>query len=136
MFRDEFTREFVKRGPYRFADEPAHDVLLVIPAIEELNIMTPEAGLEPGNSTYLTGRPVTMKVTGDLRDAVTGKVIARVVYIHRPEQNTNGEPRIANRTVNAQEQRRVFAEWSLLVHEALNVAMTERPRSPPAVKPQ
>ena len=45
LFRDEFTREFVKRGPYKFADEPAPDVLLVIPAIEELDIMAPERGV-------------------------------------------------------------------------------------------
>ena len=98
LFRDEFTREFVKRGPYKFADEPAPDVLLVVPAIEELDIKTPEAGMEPGNRTYLPGRPVTMKVTGDLRDAVTGKVVGRVITYHLPEQNPNSELRIANRT--------------------------------------
>jgi hypothetical protein len=130
LFRDEFAREFVKRGPYKFAEEPAPDVLLVIPAIEELDIKTPESGMEPGNRTYLTGRPVTMKVTGDLRDAVTGKVVGRVIIYHPPEQNPNSELRLANRTANAQEQRRVFADWSLLVHEALNVAKAAKPRTP------
>ncbi len=130
LFRDEFTREFVKRGPYHFADEPAADVLLVVPAIEELDIKTPEAGFEPGNRTYLTGRPVTMKVTGDLRDAMTGKVVGRVILYHLAEQNPSNELRLANRAANAREQRRVFADWSLLVHEALNVAKAERPRTP------
>ncbi len=44
LFRDEFAREFVKRGPYKFADDPAPDVLLVIPTIEELDIVAPDAG--------------------------------------------------------------------------------------------
>jgi len=130
LFRDEFTREFVKRGPYKFADEPAPDVLLVSPSIEELDIKTPEAGMEPGNLTYLPGRPVTMKVSGDFRDAVTGKLVGRVITYHLPEQNPNSELRISNRPANAQEQRRVFAEWSLLVHEALNVAKAAKPRTP------
>jgi hypothetical protein len=129
LFRDEFAREFVERGPYKFADGPAPDVLLVTPAIEDLDIKTPEAGMEPGNRTYLTGRPVTMKVTGDLRDAMTGKVVGRVITYHLPEQNPNSELRLANRTANAQEQRRVYAEWSLLVHEALNVAKAAKPRA-------
>ena len=131
LFRDEFTREFVKRGPYKFADEPAPDVLLVVPAIEELDIMTPEAGVRTRQRTFLPGRPVTMKVTGDIRDAVTGKLVGRVITYHLPEQNPNNELRIANRAANAQEQRRVFAEWSLLVHEALNVAKAAKPRTPP-----
>jgi hypothetical protein len=129
LFRDEFKREFVKRGPFNFAQEPAPDVLLVVPAIEDLDIKTPEAGMEPGNRTYLTGRPVTMKVTGDLRDAMTGKVVGRVITYHLPEQNPNNELRLANRTANAQEQRRVYAEWSLLVHEAINVARAAKPRA-------
>ena len=129
LFRDEFTRELVKRGQYKFADEPAHDVLLVAPAIEELDIRTPEAGYEPGNSTFLTGRPVTMKVTGELRDALTGTLIGRVIYLRLPEQNPNGELRIASRAFNAHEQRLVYAEWSDLVHEALNVAKAAKPRT-------
>lgn len=129
LFRDEFAREFVKRGSYKFADEPAPDVLLVVPAIEELNIMAPEAGDSPGERTYLTGRPVTMKVTGDIRDAMTGKVVGRVITYHPPEQNPYNELRIANRSTTAQEQRRVFSEWSLIAREAIDVAKAAKPRN-------
>jgi len=130
VFRDEFTRVFVKRGPYHFADEPAADVLLVVPSIEELDIKSPEAGTVPGNSSYLTERPVTMKVSGDLRDAATGKLVARVITYHLAERNPNGELRLANRTANAQEQRRVYAEWSQVVREAIDVAKAAKPRTP------
>lgn len=130
LFRDEFAREFVKRGSYEFADEPAPDVLLVVPAIEELNILAPEAGDAAGERTYLTGRPVTMKVTGDIRDAMTGKVVGRVITYHPPEQNPYNELRIANRSTTAQEQRRVFSEWSLIAREAIDVAKAAKPRAP------
>ena len=128
LFRDEFARQFVKHGSYTFADEPAPDVLLVIPGIEDLDIKVPEIGDGPGERTYLTMRPVTMKVTGDVRDAMTGKLVGRVITYHLAEQNLNNELRIANRTVNAQEQRRVYAEWALLIREALDVAKAAQPR--------
>lgn len=130
LFRDEFERQFVKRGSYTFADEPAPDVLLVVPAIEELDIKAPESGDSPGERTYLTVRPVTMKVTGDLRDAMTGKVVGRVITYHPPEQNPYNELRLANRSANAQEQRRVFAEWALIAREAIDVAKAAKPRAP------
>ena len=36
-------------------------------------------GDAPGDAHLSTGRPVTMKVTGDLRDASTGKIVGRVI---------------------------------------------------------
>ena len=60
-----------------------------------------------------------MKVTGDLRDALTGKLVGRVIMYRPDERYANNEMRIANRTTNAHEQRLVFAEWSRLVREAL-----------------
>jgi hypothetical protein len=127
LFRDEFAREFVKRGPYAFADDPAPDVLLVIPNIEDLDIVAPDAEFEPGTSTYTNG-PVTMKVSGDLRDALTGKLVGRVTMYQSTERYPFNEMRVANRVTNAHEQRLVYARWARLVREALNVAKTERPR--------
>ena len=130
LFRDEFSRELVKRGAYKFADEPAPDVLLVIPAIEELDIAAPNVGSQAFTRTYTTGRPVTMKVTGDLRDAQSGKLVGRVIIYRPPELYPHRQLRIADRTTIAHEQRLVFADWSTLVREALNVAKAEKPRPP------
>jgi hypothetical protein len=135
MFRDEFAREFVKRGPYQFAEDPAPDVLLVIPAIEELDIAAPEVVTAASTSTYTTG-PVSMKITGDLRDAVTGKVVGRVITYAPKERYAFNELRIANRATNAYEQRDVFAKWSRLVREALNVAKAAQPRAKVTAAPE
>jgi hypothetical protein len=137
LFHDEFSRELVKRGPYKFADEPAPDVLLVVPAIEEFDIAVPDAASNAFTRSYTTGRPVTMKVTGDLRDAQTGKLVGRVIIYRPPELYPNSQLRIADRTTIAHEQRLVFADWSALVREALNVAKAEKPRPPrPSAAPQ
>lgn len=135
LFRDEFAREFVERGPYEFAEDPAPDVLLVVPAIEELDILAPETTAASGVRAYTTG-PITMKVTGDLRDALTGKVVGRVITYQPPERYAFNDMRIANRVTNAHEQRQVFAKWARLVREALNVANAERPRAPATAAPQ
>jgi hypothetical protein len=127
IFRDEFTREFVKRGPYELAGEPAADVLLVVPSIEELDIKVPAAGMDPSNSTFLATRVVTMKVTGDLRDALTGKVIGRVIYFHADEQGTM---RQVDRSAVVREQSLAYEQWARLAHEALGVAKTLKPRAP------
>jgi len=129
LFRDEFAREFVKRGPYAFADDPAPDVLLVVPAIEDLDIVAPDSS-DAGLTRSYTSGPVTMKVTGDLRDALTGKVVGRVIMYSTDERHPFNEMRLANRTTNAHDQRQVFAKWARLVREALNVAKAERPRTP------
>jgi len=130
LFREEFARQFVRHGAYKFSDQPAADVLLIVPVIEEFNVVAPEAGNSPGDRTLLPGRPVTMKITGDIRDSLTGRAIARVIIFHPPEENPYHELRIADRTATAQEERRVFAEWSLLAREAIDVAKAAKPRPP------
>ena len=127
LFRDEFTREIFDRGPYEFTDELAPDVLIVNPAIEDLDIPAPEITVKPGERSYTTG-PVKMKVTGDLRDAATGKLVGRLTIFEGNERYPFNELRLANRSTNAHEQRIAYAKWSRILGEALAVAKVERPR--------
>jgi hypothetical protein len=98
--------------------------------------VAPDADVTPGIRTFTPG-PVSMKVTGDLRDAVTGKVVGRVILYQPKERYPFNDMREANRVTNAHDQRVVFAKWSRLVREALNVAKAERPRpAAPTAAPQ
>jgi hypothetical protein len=135
LFREEFARVFVERGPYQFAEDPAADVLLVVPAIEDLDIAAPEVARGETTRSWTTG-PVSMKVTGDLRDALTGKLVARVITYQLPEGYGLHEFREANRVTNAHEQRVVFARWSRLTREALDVAKAAKPRPPATAAPR
>ena len=127
MFREEFTRELIDRGPYELTDELAPDVLIVNPAIQDLNILAPETSVAPGNQAYTAG-PVKMKVTGELREAATGKLVGRLTIFEGDERYPFNELRLANRATNAHEQRVAFAKWSRILSEALAVAKVERPR--------
>lgn len=125
LFRDEFASELVERGPYEFADAPAPDVLMVVPKVVDLDILAPDAGREVGQRT-LTPGPVKMQVTGELRDSTTNKLLARVIIFEGQYRYGFDELRVANRSTNAHEMRVGFGKWSMMVHEALNVAKATR----------
>ncbi len=128
MLRDEFSNELIEDGPYEFADAPAPDVLLVSTAIEDLNIAAPAADVMSGTRTYTPG-PVQMKITAELRDAMSGTLVGRVIlYEGGQRYGTGSELRLANRVTNAHEERRAFEKWAQVLHEALNVARNEKPR--------
>ena len=129
LFQDEFARELVTQGSYTFAEDPAEDVLLIVPSIEDLNIVAPDAGDEPGRETY-TRSPLSMTITGDLRDASTNTLVGRVIMFEKGAHSgfTQNEMRIANRVTNAHEQRQAYSKWARLVREAIDVAKAERPR--------
>jgi hypothetical protein len=126
LFREEFTRDLVERGTYEFADSPGPDVLLVTPRVVDLDIAAPDAGNDAGTRSYTPG-PVKMQIAGELRDAATGALVARVITFEGQNRYGFNEMRLANRATNAHEMRLGFAKWSKLVHEALHVAKATRP---------
>lgn len=125
LFQDEFRRELGKRGRYEFADAPAPDVLLVVPRIVDLDILAPDFGNPAGERTYTPG-PVKMQVTGELRDATTNKLLARIIIFEGQMRYGMDEFRLANRSTNAHEMRLGFGKWATMVREALNVAKATR----------
>jgi Protein of unknown function (DUF3313) len=125
IFRDEFEREFVKRGPYEFADSPAPDVLRVVPRVVDLDILAPQGEVDVGDKTFTPG-PVKMQVTGELRDATTNALLGRVTIFEGQHRYGFNELRLANRSTNAHEMRIGFGKWSTMVREALNVAKATR----------
>ena len=125
LFREEFTRDLVERGLYEFADSPGPDVLLITPRVVDLDIAAPDTGNEAATRSYTPG-PVKMQIAGELRDAASGVLVARVITFEGQSRYGFNEMRLANRATNAHEMRLGFAKWSKLVHEALNVAKATR----------
>jgi len=128
-FREEFERELIGRAKYTFANEAAADVLIVVPTITDLDISAPESD-KLDKRSYST-RGVGLRVTGELRDAFSGRLVGRVDTFAGGERYGLNELRPANRGTNAHEVQYGIAKWMRLLHEALNVAKTERPRSVP-----
>lgn len=124
-FEDELTRELVKRGRYALAEAPAPDVLRVKARITAFDQTDPTAGLVPGVRSYSrTAGKMTLIV--ELYDASSGVLVGRVIDLTPPREYP--EERRLDQVFNDTEARDAFANASRLVHEALSLAMTERPR--------
>jgi hypothetical protein len=124
LFREEFARELIERGKYHFANDAAADVLIVAPTITELDIPAPEADNLDKDS--YAPRSVGLRVTGELRDATTGRLVGRVDTFAGGDRYGINELRPVNRGTNAHEIRSGIRQWTALLREALNVAKTER----------
>jgi hypothetical protein len=115
LFREEFELELIERGKYKFAQDPGADVLVVAPAITEKQSLSP--------------RSIALRMTGELRDAASGKLVGRVDMFRGGEEYRGLDNlRGGTRTDNAFEIRGYVRDWARLLREALNVAKTERRR--------
>jgi hypothetical protein len=125
-FLEEFTDVLIGEGGYALAEAPAEDVLLLAPALTELDVPAPENDTVETRS--LSPRRPSMTLTGELRDSLTGKLVGRIIVIEPGERYGANELRPANRVTNAHELRLAFGKWVRMLREALSVASTERPR--------
>jgi hypothetical protein len=122
-YREELTKELVDRGGYALTDDASADVLLVRPAIQDLDISAPDAGMNPGTRTLVrTAGSMTLVI--ELRDAASGVVVARIIDYEQARELH--ELQSANQTSNEAEARIAFANAARHTREALDVAKTER----------
>jgi hypothetical protein len=124
IFREEFARELIERGKYRFANEATADVLIVVPTITDLDIPAPESDNLDKDS--YAPRSVGLRVTGELRDATTNRLVGRVDTFAGGDRYGINELRPVNRGTNSHEIRTGIRQWTVLLREALNVAKNER----------
>lgn len=125
-FQEELKKELVDRGNYIVAPAPAPDVLRVKPLIVELDQTDPTAGTVSGVRSF-SRTAVKMKLIVELYDAASGVLVGRIHDLELPREYP--EPRRLDQVFIEAEARRAFANASRLAHEALSVAMTERPRA-------
>lgn len=126
-FREQFERELIKQGGFTFANDPGPDVLIVVPTVTDLDIPAPES--DDILKRSLAPKSVGLRVTGELRDAASGRLVGRVDLFAGGDRYGYNELRPANRGTNAFEIANGIAEWTRLLHEAINVAKTDRKES-------
>ncbi len=127
LFREEFLEVLVEEGPYELTEVREPDVMVVVPRVLDMDIPAPGAGVEPGVRSYAP-HPVKFQMNGEVRDAMNGAVLLRVIVFEGEERYGFGELRLANRVTNAHEMRMGFTKWSRLVREALDIAKVAPPR--------
>ncbi len=125
-FLEVFTEILVEEGPFELADVREADVLVVVPRMLKLKIPAPETEQDAGYRSS-SPRPISMHMTGELRDGVNGDVMLRVIMID-PEDRERFTLPGPNRLANAHEIRDAMERWSRLVREAFDVAKTSKPQ--------
>jgi hypothetical protein len=126
-FRAVFIETLVEEGPFELAEVREADVLVVVPRMVDLKIPAPETEQDAG---YRSSSPVSisMQMTGELRDGVTGDILLRVIMIEPENEFKVNQIPGPNRLANAYEIRLVLERWSRLVREAIDVAKASKPR--------
>lgn len=119
-FKTEFTKE-LEKGGYSVVDTNGEDVLLLQPAIVNLDINAPDTSMNTaGMSRTYTTSAGEMTLNMDLRDSATNDLIGRV--IDRREDRAAGSIQFSNSITNRADAERILRSWANILRKALDDA--------------
>jgi hypothetical protein len=113
----ETLRAELARGGYQLVDEVGPDTLRVTAAIVDLYVSAPDT-MSAGRSRTYTANSGRMTLVAELRDSLTGEILARAVDTR--SGRTTGTWSIANRVTNTADARRAMTTWSTALRQALD----------------
>jgi hypothetical protein len=116
LFREVF-REELERGGYQLVDEAGPDTLRVTASIVDLYVTAPDV-MTSGRSRTYTANSGRMTLVAELRDSVTGEILARAVDA-RSARNV-GSISITNRVTNTADARRIIRIWATALRQGLD----------------
>lgn len=125
-----FTKELQDKGGYTIVDAGAEDVLILRPAIINLDVTAPDL-MTPDMSATFAADAGEMTLYLELYDSVTSQIIARFVDADGDREHTSFAGRGANRVTNKAAADRVLTRWADRLLKALNDAHAEMGSKPP-----
>ncbi len=118
LLRDVFIERLQADGGYEVVNETGEDVLLLRPAIIELNITVPDQQRAGRSRTY-TASAGAATLYIELFDSVSGDIIGRAAD-RRTARRAGGHLTWSSRITNTQEARRMFGRWADKLREFLD----------------
>jgi len=119
LFREVFAEELSKDGGYEIVDTAAEDVLLVRPAIIDLDVAAPDRNSSPGRSATFTTESGAATIFIELYDSVTGDILARAAD-RKTAGRVGGYLSYSNRVTNTADARRMMRGWAKSLRERLD----------------
>ena len=116
LFRETFRAELA-RGGYLLVDEPGPDTLRVSAAIIDLYVTAPDTR-SPGRTRTYTANSGRMTLVAELRDSVTGEILARAVDTR--SGRSAGSWTVTNNVTNSADARRAIGVWATALREGLD----------------
>ena len=112
-----FTDELQNKGGYQVVTSGAEDVLVLRPAIMDLDVTAPDT-MSAGRSYTLTESAGAMTLYLEVYDSVTSQILARA--IDRETSRGMGRIQWANSVTNKQEADRVLRRWASALRSQLD----------------
>ena len=122
MFREVFAQNLEADDGFEVVDEADYDVLLIRPAIINLDITAPDVAA--GRSRTFTASAGQATLYIELFDSVTGTIIGRAADA-QAARNAGGTMSFSNRVMNRAEGRRMFSGWANQLRSFLDQHYTE-----------
>lgn len=121
LFMEVFREELQNNGGYVLVDGTAEDVLIVRPAIIDLDVFAPDT---PGTTRTRSAIPSagTMTLYMELIDSVTGDVMVKAM--DNKFDRTRTRIQVQNRVRNEAAAREMLGNWANVLRLALDEART------------
>lgn len=116
QFRETFSAD-IARSNFQLVEQAGPDTLRVSAAIVNLYVTAPDT-MSAGRSRTYTANSGQMTLVLELRDAVTGELLARAVDTQRGRQT--GTMSFTNRVTNTADARRAISTWSTALTQGLS----------------
>lgn len=116
MCTEAFSKAITESGRFSLAEEAAGDVLMVRPAIVDLDINAPDV-MAAGRSTSYTTSEGSMRLNLEAFDSVTGEIVGRVIDKQRARDT--GHIQWTNSVTNRAEANRILKRWATVLVDML-----------------
>jgi hypothetical protein len=110
LFKTVFTERLEANEGFEVVDEADYDVLLLRPAIIDLDIAAPD-NMTPGRSTTFSATAGAATLYIELFDSVSGSIIGRAAD-RQTARTASGPVSWSNGVTNSAEARRMFRRWA------------------------
>jgi hypothetical protein len=116
QFREEFTKT-LESGGYPVVEDAADHVLLIRPAIIDLDVAAPQTNVA-GRSDSFTTSPGVMTLVIELYDSVSNEILARA--IDRRRARNVGNIQWTTSGTNREAARKILVRWANLLVSRLD----------------
>ena len=122
LLHESFKKELDENGGYTFVDKPDDNVMILRPALIDLEITAPDIPVA-GRVTQYVASAGAATLYIELYDSVSGEILARA--IDRRNMQDYGTVRWANSVTNRADAARMFRRWASLLRQAMDEVREE-----------
>ena len=123
LFHETFKEQMEADDGYPMVTEAGDDVLIIRPAIIDLDITAPDIPVAGRTRTYVASAGAATLYL-ELFDSVSGEILARI--IDRKAMRSYGYMHWSSSVTNRQEGTRLFKRWANMMREGLDEVHQEK----------